>query len=346
MLSALSTALFANHSQIINTTHSDKQTDRSGAQRQRDRTDNTSETPIATTRMSSASKHNQYERESDSSSSGDELVKKGATSKAGYAIASKRTSTTITPKTTRRPTSRKDHEGSNRNNQGGGHSIRHHDHDDVSGDESYSSSDDTGSDKKPRKRRDDYSDDDSQPEKKRVKYLRKIYSNIVADKHTVKLYNDFRKAILCGEDLGYKLDDAKDHIEELERKIAVLRKMKSGKSKEDNPQVKQFKSELRAFIRYNLGRKIKFLPDHYQMWSERPKTVCSLVCKAIHWAPGITSDDKITIWSNILAPNLKKLLTEYKNKIHQPMRKSFEGESIQFIFSFSPMIIIVMFSIL
>ena len=345
MLSALSTALFANHSQIINTTHSDKQTDRSGAQRQRDRTDNTSETPIATTRMSSASKHNQHERESDSSSSGDELVKKGATSKAGYAIASKRTSTTITPKTTRRPTSRKDDDGSNGNSQGGGRSIRHHDHDDVSSDESYSSSEDTGSDKKPRKRRDDYSDD-SQQEKKRVKYLPKIYSNIVADKHTVKLYNDFRKAILCGEDLGYKLDDAKDHIEELERKIAVLRKMKSGKSKEDNPQVKQFKSELRAFIRYNLGRKIKFLPDHYQMWSERPKTVCSLVCKAIHWAPGITSDDKITIWSNILAPNLKKLLTEYKNKIHQPMRKSFEGESIQFIFSFSPMIIIVMFSIL
>ena len=345
MLSALSTALFANHSQIINTTHSDKQTDRSGAQTQRDRTNNTSETPIATTRMSSASKHNQHERESDSSSSGDELVKKGATSKAGYAIASKRTSTTITPKTTRRPTSRKDDDGSNGNSQGGGHSIRHHDHDDVSSDESYSSSEDTGSDKKPRKRRDDYSDD-SQQEKKRVKYLPKIYSNIVADKHTVKLYNDFRKAILCGEDLGNQLHDAENHIEELERKIAVLRKMKSGKSKEDNPQVKQFKSELRAFIRYNLGRKIKFLPDHYQMWSERPKTVCSLVCKAIHWAPGITSDDKITIWSNILAPNLKKLLTEYKNKIHQPMRKSFEGESIQFIFSFSPMIIIVMFSIL
>ena len=82
----------------------------------------------------------------------------------------------------------------------------------------------------------------------------------------------------------------------------------------------------------NFGRKIKFLPDHYQMWSEKPKTVCSIVCKAIHWAPGITSDDKITIWSNILAPNLKKLLTEYKNKIHQPMRKSFEGESILFIF--------------
>jgi hypothetical protein len=48
------------------------------------------------------------------------------------------------------------------------------------------------------------------------------------------------------------------------------------------------------------------------------------VVKAIQWTPDMQDDDKIAVWNNVLAPNLSPLLSEFKNKIHQPNAACFQ----------------------
>ena len=54
--------------------------------------------------------------------------------------------------------------------------------------------------------------------------------------------------------------------------------------------------------------------------------ICQLVMKAIQWPPEYTDEDKITVWNDVLSKLLKPLMSEYKNKIHQPMRHTFNGK--------------------
>jgi hypothetical protein len=120
-----------------------------------------------------------------------------------------------------------------------------------------------------------------------------------------------------------KLEQSKKRIDELERKVTVLRNAKKKKGAQKDPRTRQYISELRALIRYSLGRHKKFFPPKCTKWSDHPQTICQLVVKAIQWTPDMQDDDKIAVWNNVLAPNLNPLLSEFKNKIHQPMWHAF-----------------------
>jgi hypothetical protein len=129
-----------------------------------------------------------------------------------------------------------------------------------------------------------------------------------------------------------KYEDAKKRIADLERKVTVLRNAKKKNGGVKDPRTKQYLSELRALIRYSLGHHKKFLPPGSTKWSDNPKTICQLVIKAIQWTPDIHDYDKIAVWNSVLAPNLNPLFSEFKNKIHQPMRQAFNSK----FFSSSP----------
>ena len=123
-----------------------------------------------------------------------------------------------------------------------------------------------------------------------------------------------------------KLEQSKKRIDDLERKVTVLRNAKKKKGAQKDPRTRQYISELRALIRYSLGRHKKFFPPKCNKWSDNPQTICQLVIKAIQWTPDMQDVDKIAVWNNVLAPNLNPLLSEFKNKIHQPMRHTFNCE--------------------
>ena len=82
---------------------------------------------------------------------------------------------------------------------------------------------------------------------------------------------------------------------------------------------RQYKADLRAYIKYDLGRKMKFLPKGFELWSDKTNTVCQKVLANVHFPPDTTDEEKMDIWNGVLAPNLTPLFTEYKNKIHQRM---------------------------
>lgn len=134
----------------------------------------------------------------------------------------------------------------------------------------------------------------------------------------------------CVEKLKRQLSRTEDRLAKSERSLQVLRsthgRARTKKKAPDDPQVKLCKSELRSFMKYNLGRKMKFLPKGCKKWSDRPKSICQTVIKSIHWPPGSSDEEKMDMWERVLAPNLTLMMTEYKNKIHQQMRMAFNGE--------------------
>ena len=140
--------------------------------------------------------------------------------------------------------------------------------------------------------------------------------------------DDKRMKVVAGNWMQMKSDYKKacQKIVELERKITVLRKAKSSKKKCLDPMIKQIKSELRSYMRYDFGRKLKFLPHGYGLWSDAKKSVCQLVVNAVQWPPDCSEDDKIAIWHTHLSKEVSPMLSEYKNKIHQPMRIAFNSK--------------------
>lgn len=124
-------------------------------------------------------------------------------------------------------------------------------------------------------------------------------------------------------DLKKKLAEAEGRIREMERALQVARyttKTKRSRSKQHDSTTRQYRSELRAYIKYNLGRKLKFLPKNFEYWSENERSVCQMVLSEITFHSGVTDEDKMSVWTNVLAPSMTALYTDYKNKIHQPMR--------------------------
>lgn len=142
--------------------------------------------------------------------------------------------------------------------------------------------------------------------------------------------------ILTIERLRKKLKEAHDRIRDTERSLQVAKfaKTKRSRANNDDATTRQYKSELRGFIKYGLGRRIKFLPKHFEMWSDKENSVCQMVMTAIQFHPDITDEEKMTIWSSVLAPNMTYLFTEYKNKIHQPMRLCYMSKCQTIIFRF------------
>jgi hypothetical protein len=130
--------------------------------------------------------------------------------------------------------------------------------------------------------------------------------------------------------LKKKLKAVQDRIRETERSLQVAKyaKTKRSRVKNDDATTRQYKSELRAYIKYDLGRKVKFLPQHFELWSDKDKSVCQMVLNSIKFHPGVTDEEKMTAWSNVLSPNMTTLFGEYKNKIHQPMRLHFMSKYV------------------
>lgn len=130
--------------------------------------------------------------------------------------------------------------------------------------------------------------------------------------------------------LKKKLKLAQDRIKETERSLQVAKygKTKRSRVKNDDATTRQYKSELRAYIKYDLGRKLKFLPAHWELWSDKERSVCQMVLKSIKFHPDATDEEKMTVWSNVLAPNMNILFSDYKNKIHQPMRLHYMSKCV------------------
>jgi hypothetical protein len=158
------------------------------------------------------------------------------------------------------------------------------------------------------------------PSKKTTKY-----------KHKIKqLMSSNQKYLHQLTELDKKLKQALSKAAKSERALQVLRsthgKVRSKKAIVEDPRVRQMKSELRAFLKYELGRRVKFLPKGYKKWSEKSKSICQIVVNNIKWWPDCSIEEKMDMWQRVLAANLKPMMTEYKNKIHQPMRHAFNGQ--------------------
>ena len=138
-------------------------------------------------------------------------------------------------------------------------------------------------------------------------------------KRTNKQYEKEIKA------LQKKLKAVENNLAKSDRALQVLRsshgKSRNKKVIDEDPEVKRYKSQLRSFIKYDLGRRMKFLPKGYSKWSDKAKSICQLVIKALNWPPGTSDDEKMDMWQRVLAPSLKRMISDYKNKIWQPMKK-------------------------
>lgn len=127
------------------------------------------------------------------------------------------------------------------------------------------------------------------------------------------------------------LQDEQDRADRAERalKVAKATKKKGGRVKRaDTEAIKQFKSELRAHIKYDFGRSYKFLPKNAKKWSDKEKSLCQRIIQDIKWPESCKDEDKMQVWSDVLAPALREMLTEFKNKIHQPMRATFNSKCV------------------
>jgi hypothetical protein len=160
-------------------------------------------------------------------------------------------------------------------------------------------------------------------------------SNLTSQNHresspTVRDDRDREDLIATINQLKNKLKSAQDRIKEAERSLQVAKygKTKRSRGKNDDATTRQYKSELRAYIKYDLGRKLKFLPTHWELWSDKERSVCQMVLKSIKFHPDATDEEKMTVWSNVLAPNMNILFSDYKNKIHQPMRLHYMSKCV------------------
>ena len=66
----------------------------------------------------------------------------------------------------------------------------------------------------------------------------------------------------------------------------------------------------------------------------KTKSICHIVVNNIQWWPDCSIEEKMDMWQRVLAANLKPMMTEYKNKIHQPMRHAFNGQYFIFYLFF------------
>lgn len=158
-------------------------------------------------------------------------------------------------------------------------------------------------------------------------------SNLTSQNHresSPTVRDDREDLIATINQLKKKLKLAQDRIKETERSLQVAKygKTKRSRTKNDDATTRQYKSELRAYIKYDLGRKLKFLPAHWELWSDKERSVCQMVLKSIKFHPDATDEEKMTVWSNVLAPNMNILFSDYKNKIHQPMRLHYMSKCV------------------
>ena len=130
-------------------------------------------------------------------------------------------------------------------------------------------------------------------------------------------------------EMSKALQETNKKLGESQRAIKVLKTRRTKKRDGVDPAIKQMESELRAFIKYDFGRRYKFEPPGYKKWSDDPYSVCQIIMKkGIKFPPEYKEEDRMHAWTNVIAENIKPMMTEYKNKILQPMRQQFNSKCL------------------
>lgn len=134
--------------------------------------------------------------------------------------------------------------------------------------------------------------------------------------------------------LSHIRDKYSDAVEEnvaLKRKIEELgtakRMLEMSKKKKKraqlSPEQRQLLSEASQTISNVVCRQVKFPPKGWQGWSEEKNSVCMMILPNLSFPPGATLSMKRDTWMDVIAPALGRMMTQSRNRITQPMKKTF-----------------------
>lgn len=127
----------------------------------------------------------------------------------------------------------------------------------------------------------------------------------------IRMLEETRRTLLDLQEEGY---------------VPKKKKMKMMPSTVDE---KKIDMEVTNILRYEIVRWMKFQTPGWNGWSDKPGTVCKIICdKVVNWPMNVTEDYKRRMWCRLFEPRLNRKLSVIKSKISQRMKEIFMSEYI------------------
>lgn len=134
------------------------------------------------------------------------------------------------------------------------------------------------------------------------------------------------------EDVVHENTALKRKVEELETAKKLLEMgRKKKKTGQLSPEQRQLLSEASQTVSNVVCRQVKFPPKGWQGWSEDKNSVCMMILPTLSFPPGATLTMKKEIYMEVIAPALGRMMTQSRNRITQPMKKTFMRECSTFV---------------
>ncbi len=124
-------------------------------------------------------------------------------------------------------------------------------------------------------------------------------------------------------ELRRQISNHEEEIKKLQRREVVASVRKRAPLKTLAPELQEHVRVMSDIFRREIVRSLKFAESGWDLYSEVRGTLCEKIMSSLDLPVGYSSELRMSLWCNVLAPQMSKTLSSAKNKITQSMREQF-----------------------